>query len=114
MSAGNYDLFLYRYDTELSSFPDTATAIDYGISQSSLSVPPNSSTVSVAVGDDVGAYVGERVGVGVGGGVGGALSSVGIQLMPQADMHDTACCMHGEACGEVSNHSLHASLGPCC
>ena len=49
VSAGNYDLFLYRYDTELSSFPDTATAIDYGISQSSLSVPPNSSTVSVTV-----------------------------------------------------------------
>ena len=68
----------------------------------------------VAVVAGVGADVGKRVGVGVGGGVGGALSSVGIQLMPQADMHDTACCMHGEACGEVSNHSLHASLGPCC
>ena len=49
MSAGNYDLFLYRYDTELSSFPATAKAIDYGISQSSLSIPPSSSTVSVTI-----------------------------------------------------------------
>ncbi|MFZ9095761.1 MAG: Ig-like domain-containing protein, partial [bacterium] len=49
VSAGNYDLFLYRYDTELSSFPATATAIDYGISQSSLSIPPSTSPVSVTI-----------------------------------------------------------------
>ncbi|MGA1561230.1 MAG: hypothetical protein ACO390_19690, partial [bacterium] len=49
VSAGSYDLFLYRYDTDLSSFPATATAIDYGISQSSLSIPPSTSTVTVTI-----------------------------------------------------------------